>query len=133
MGYALLFYRALTGINVPSDQAAAVVQALEQSMSSELTTKADLAVTKSELKAEMSELRTELKAEMSELRAELKAEMSELRAELKAEMSDLRAELKAEMSELRADMVALENRLTLRLGAMMVAVAGLLFAALQLT
>ncbi len=41
-------------------------------------------------------------------------------------MTELRAEL-------RADTSALENRLTLRLGAMMVAVAGLLFTALQLT
>lgn len=51
----------------------------------------------------------------------------------KADLTLLKSELKAKMAELRADMSALENRLTLRLGAMMVAVAGLLFTALQMT
>ena len=59
---------------------------------------------------------------------ELRGETKELRSELKADIQELRSE----MSLLRANMALLEHRLLTRLGGPIVALLGLLFAALHL-
>jgi ElaB/YqjD/DUF883 family membrane-anchored ribosome-binding protein len=114
---------------------------------------------RAELKGEMSELRAELKGEMSELGAELKGEMSELRAELKGEMNELRAQVDGKVElvvhevagvkeELAAKASALEMRqqftevrqcmerelrlMTWRLVTLVVAMAGVVIAAVRL-
>lgn len=52
-------------------------------------------------------------------------------AALEATVTATRNELREEIAALRADLVRLELRLTLRLGAVVVAIAGILFAALH--
>ncbi len=52
-----------------------------------------------------------------------KADMLAVRADLREEISALRAELKEDIVAVRADMQALELRITLRLGALVVAAA----------
>ena len=104
MTYAISLYDALTGINVPKPQALAVVEALEQKMTSELATKADI---------ERLELAT------------------------KSDFAAVRAEMAAEFASVRADMVAdrhsMENRLTLRLGALIVTCATIIIGILQIS
>jgi hypothetical protein len=76
-------------------------------------------------------MRIELRDEIAALRADLSAEISALRAALFAEVAALRADVGANIAALRAELVSLELRLTLRFGAVVAAIAGILFAALH--
>ena len=107
MSLATSLYDALTGINIPKDQAREVVEALDQKMTNEVATKSDIAL----VRAEISALRTEMHAEIAALRAEIAA---------------LRAEMKAEVAALREEMKSLENRLLIKLGALIVIMLGVL-------
>ena len=104
MTYAISLYDALTGINVPKPQALAVVEALEQKMTSELATKPDI---------ERLELAT-------------KSEFAAVRAEVAAGFAAVRAEM-------AADRHSMENRLTLRLGALIVTCATIIIGILQIS
>jgi len=104
MTYAISLYDALTGINVPKPQALAVVEALEQKMTSELATKADI---------ERLELAT-------------KSDFAAVRAEMAAEFASVRADM-------AADRHSMENRLTLRLGALIVTCATIIIGILQIS
>ena len=104
MTYAISLYDALTGINVPKPQALAVVEALEQKMTSELATKADI---------ERLELAT-------------KSDFASVRADMAAEFASVRADM-------AADRHSMENRLTLRLGALIVTCATIIIGILQIS
>ena len=52
--YLYSLYDALVSINVPSDKARAVVDAMERDMGTTLATKQDLAVLKAELEAKLT-------------------------------------------------------------------------------
>ena len=56
---------------------------LKQELRDELTTKADLANTRSELKQDIAGLLAELKQDVADLRAELKQDIAKVRSELK--------------------------------------------------
>lgn len=60
MDYLYSLYDALTSINVPSDKARAVVDAMERDMTTTIATKADLQLLKQELKAELSLVRKDM-------------------------------------------------------------------------
>ena len=77
--------------------------ALEERMTSELVTKADLRIAVGELRGETAALEKALRVEIASLRAEMKN-----------------------------DILALENRLMHKMGGLMVALTGLLFVALKL-
>jgi phage host-nuclease inhibitor protein Gam len=140
MSLATSLYDALTGINIPKDQAREVVEALDQKMTNEVATKSDIALVRAEISAlrtemhaEIAALRSEMRAEVAALRAEIAAlrsemhaEIAALRAEMKAEIAELRAEMKAEIAELRQEMKSLENRLLIKLGALIVIMLGVL-------
>jgi len=121
MVIANTLFDALVTANVPRDQAHAVVEALEHRMTSELATKADLT-------REISEVRAEMKAEFAAVRAEMKAEFAAVRAEMKADL----AAVKVDIVKLDAKITDLQLKLTIRMGAMMVATASLLFTAQQI-
>ncbi len=87
--------------------------------------------TKQDLREEIAALRHELKAEIAALRHELKAEIAALRQEMMVEIAAVREEMRLEIKDLEKNMSDMENRLTLRLGAAMVAVNTLMFLALQ--
>jgi len=53
-------YDALVSINVPSNKARAVVDAMERDMATTIETKADLQVLKQELKSELSLVRKDM-------------------------------------------------------------------------
>jgi len=81
-------------------QATKIVEAVEVAIATSNTallesvsTKVDIAESKTELKREIAEFRVELKTEIAELRAEIKTEIAELRAEFKTEIAETRAEL----------------------------------------
>ncbi len=152
MSFATSLYAALTDINIPKDQAREVVETLERKMTTELATKSDIALigaaiasVHTELKAEIATSRAEAKAEFAAVRLELTVGLAAVRAEMAAEtgslrggFSSLRSEvsaLRSEMNEfktataaefaaVRAEMKALENRIVIKLGALIVTVFG---------
>ena len=152
MSFATSLYAALTDINVPKDQAREVVETLERKMTTELATKSDIALigaaiasVHTELKAEIATSRAEAKAEFAAVRLELTVGLAAVRAEMAAETGSLRggfssfrseaSALRSEMIEfktatvaefaaIRAEMKALENRIVIKLGALIVTVFG---------
>jgi hypothetical protein len=58
--YLYSLYDALVSINVPSDKARAVVDAMERDMATTIATKADLQLLKQELKSEISLVRKDM-------------------------------------------------------------------------
>ena len=63
------------------------------------------------------------KADLDLLKAEFKADLSDLKNEMQNENVPVRSESKAEFASLRSEMQSLELRMTLRLGAIVVAAA----------
>jgi hypothetical protein len=100
--YAL--YDALVSINVPAEKARAVVESLEQDMSTTLATKSDLGTTQLLPKQEIGAVRDSLKQEIDANRVLLEHKLELLRSSM-----------------------------TIRLGSMQIVGMGLLFAALKLT
>jgi chromosome segregation ATPase len=115
MSLATSLYDALTGINIPKDQARDVVEALEHKMTAESATKSDI---------------TLVRADIDFLRKDLTAAIESLRKDMTAANDSLRKDLMAEIAALRAEMKALEDRLFKKLAALMVTLMGLMFAAL---
>ena len=55
-----------------------------------------------------------------------RADLASVKADLKAEIAASKSELKAEIAAIRADMQAMEMRLTIKLGALMVVAVGMI-------
>ena len=114
----------------------ALVGAAIASVHTEL--KAEIATSRAEAKAEFAAVRLELtvglaavRAEMNDgfaaIRAEMAAETGSLRGEISAlrgEMNEFKTATAAEFAAVRAEMKALENRIVIKLGALIVTVFG---------
>ena len=116
MSVATSLYAALTNINVPQDQAREVVEALEHTMNNEFATKSDIALVRADIAISLSRL--ERHDELT------KAEFAAVRGEMKAEFAAVRSELKAESADLRSYMNAMETRLIIKLGGLMITLIG---------
>ena len=127
MNFRLVLYEALASANVPSDQARAVVEALEHEMYTVLATKSDLAASMELFKEQLARYSAEIRQELAEqdgltrkefyhqfaesnasVRRELREavaglasqeQVASLRAELGLQMSSSVAELRSELSE----------------------------------
>ena len=122
MNSKLTLYDALVSINVPGDQARAVVEALEHEMYTALATKADLAHQAQLFNERLERLRLEIRADrledMVSLRAEMRAMRDELRSEAQAADGSLVGEMRAMRDELRADIQAVDGSLRHEMRAM---------------
>jgi hypothetical protein len=116
MSVATSLYVALTNINVPQDQAREVVEALEYTMNNELATKSDIALARADIALGLSRL--ERHDELT------KAEFAAVRGETKAEFAAVRSEMKAEFVAVRSEMNAMETRLIIKLGGLMITLIG---------
>jgi hypothetical protein len=105
--YLYSLYDALVSINVPNDKARAVVDAMERDMVTTIATKTDLRLFEQTLSSSIDALAGEVRRENALMRKDL------------------------EVLTERIDMVS--TNVTVRLGAMMAGLTGLLFAALKLT
>jgi hypothetical protein len=120
-------YDALVSINVPSDKARAVVDAMERDMATTLATRQDL----QQIRQEMRGLAT--RDELQQIRHEMKAfATKEDFLLVKQDLQLLGQRLDGQRTELTKDIEAMHLRLTARLGAMMVVGMGLLFAAIRI-
>ena len=113
-------YDALVSINVPSDKARAVVDAMERDMETTLATKQDL-----------QPLATREAVLLVKQDLQLLATREELLL-VKQDLQLLGQRLDGVRMELSKDIEAMRLKMTVQLGAMMVVAMGLLFAALKM-
>jgi ABC-type phosphate transport system auxiliary subunit len=129
------------------EHAEATADALADAVSEQVATKQDIRdvgteveALRSEIQAEFAAVRSEMQAEFAAVRSEMQAEFAAVRSEMQAEFAAVRSEMQAEfaavrseIAALRGDMVAgfrdVEQRMTIRLGGMLVVLAGILLAA----
>ncbi len=132
MSLATSLYDALTRINIPNDQAREVVESLEQKMTADFASKADVAT----IRADIATVRTEIALVLGRLeRHEVatEAEFAALRRETKAEFATLRSEMKADLATVRSEMKALTVDITTRMGLLYVTATSFLLAVLKFT
>jgi hypothetical protein len=96
-------YDALVSINVPSDKARAVVDAMERDMGTTLATKQDLEFQTLATRKDLEILRMGMKQDLETLRAETKQSTDALKAETKQSIDGLRAETKQSIDALKAE------------------------------
>ena len=111
MGVLYSLYDALVSINVPNDKARAVIDAMEQDALAQL-------VTRSEFSAEMKLVRQEMASKFELLSKDVEA--------LKGNMQHISDGLEQKMDKL-------QSQLTVKLGSIAIACAGVLFGLLKLT
>ncbi len=79
-------------------------------------------------KQDLVEVRAQTKQDLAEVRAQTKQDLADARAETKQDIADARAETKQDINGLRSEMQAMELRITLRMGGLIVAGVGLIIA-----
>ena len=124
-------------------QAEAVVSAMGAAIVGNLATKADMQEFRAATKADMQEHRNATQADIRELRNEFKSGMQEHRAATQADIKEFRSAMQADMqehrnatqadirelrNEFKSDMQAMELRIMLRMGGLIVAGVGLIIA-----
>ena len=102
-------------------QAGILVDTFAEGMTETLATKADLEKTE-----------TSLRADLDALRGDVEKTETALRADLEKTETALRADLEKTEASLRGKMRQLEQRMTIRLGAMMVGAVALIVALMKL-
>ncbi|MCW5571485.1 MAG: hypothetical protein KIT37_00480 [Steroidobacteraceae bacterium] len=122
MDYLYSLYDALVSIDVPSDKARAVVDAMERDMGTTLATKTDLLLLEQKLDARCGAIEQRLET----FRDALQKEIGATRDTLQRDHESFRGSMQKDMELLRSAM-------TVRLGSMLVVRFTLLFAALKLT
>jgi hypothetical protein len=80
--------RRLEGAGFTRDQATGAAEALAETFSGELATKADIGELRATTKAELTEMRAGLRAEITGV----KTDIAELRSDLRGEIANLRTE-----------------------------------------
>ena len=131
-------------------QAEAIVATISKAMSETVTTKADLELQSAAIRADIEALRVATKTDIEKSQVATKADIEILRVETKAEIGAQRSELKADTdalsSEMKTDMelfklsvessfealeqsmASLQDKIVIRIGAMMVTMTFLLLA-----
>jgi phage host-nuclease inhibitor protein Gam len=127
----LTLTRAFEGAGLKSGDAERIATEIYEAIHDNVATKTDIAALRTEVKTDIAALRTEVKADIAALRTEVKTDIAALRTEVKTDIAALRTEVKTDTAALRTELRELELRLTLRLGAAIAVVAGLLFTALH--
>ena len=133
MSYHYSLYDALVSINVPSDKARAVVDAMERDMLTQLASKSDLETLRVAGKSDVENLWLAVKADVENLRLAVKADIENLRLAVKADIDAMGLRVDALGREFRLEQEVLRSSMTIRLGSMLVVVLSVLFAALKLT
>ncbi|MGH8222236.1 MAG: hypothetical protein ACREQZ_04610 [Woeseiaceae bacterium] len=119
--YLYSLYDALVSINVPSDKARAVVDAMERDMGTTLATKQDLQL-----------LATATKQDLALMRQELRQELHLLKQELFGVQRELKQDIENRSALLAHEISTQTLRMTVRLGSMLVVGLGLTIAILRL-
>jgi len=121
MDFLYSLYDALVSIHVPNDKARAVVDAMERDMATHLATKTDL-----------DSLRLTTKADVELLRHETTSGFAAARRDLETGLTLVRKDIESQGASLRKDIDAQGSQTVIRLGAVIVVVAGLVLTMIQL-
>ncbi len=109
-------------------QARALVTAFAEGMGEELATKNDLEKTEAALKSDLEKTEAALQGQIVALKSDLEKTETALRSDLEKTEATLRSDLEKMATILRSEMRELEQRMTLRLGAMIAAAVGIIVA-----
>ena len=150
MDYLYSLYDALISINVPSDKARAVVDAMERDMGTTLATKTDLLLLRQEienrfdltsrdidsLRKDVESLRTSTTKELESSRVSVGKEIEAFRASIGKEIESFRVSIGKEIESSRVstgkDLEALRLSMTVRLGSIVMVGVGVILAAIRL-
>ena len=108
-------------------QAEAIVTTISTAMSETVATKADLALTKADLEKQIAATRAEIVA----TRKDLEAQGAAIRKDLELQGAAIRTEItetRGQIKSLEQSMAAMQDRIIIRLGAVMVSMTFLLLA-----
>jgi hypothetical protein len=119
--YLYSLYDALVSINVPSDKARAVVDAMERDMGTTLATKQDLEFARLATKQDLELLRREMDNRFSLVDQRFDA----LESRLNQKIDTLR-------SDVSRDLAALDLKMTIKLGSLLIAGFGLTITLIRL-
>jgi hypothetical protein len=119
--YLYSLYDALVSINVPSDKARAVVDAMERDMGTTLATKQDLEFTRLATKQDLELLRREMDNHFALVDQRFDA----LESRLNQKIDTLR-------SDVSRDLAALDLKMTIKLGSMLIVGFGLTITLIRL-
>ena len=155
MDFLYSLYDALVSVNIPSDKARAVVDAMERDMGTTLATKSDLdsrqlllrhelesfrremalefATSRKDLDQGLTLVRLDFEAGLAAVRKDMEAGLGALRKDMESGLATLRSDMEHGLAGLRKDMDLMRKSMTIQLGSMYVVRMGLLFAALRLT
>ena len=111
-------------------QADATVTFVVETMDKHFATKQDFTEMRADMQHEFKDVRTEMATEFRNVRTEMATEFTNVRTEMATEFSKVRTEMALEFQKIRTEMMALEHRMTLKLGAMIFASMTILLAAL---
>jgi len=113
-------------------QAAVLVHTFAEGFSERFTTKQDLEEVDSSLGNELKRIETSLRSDMEKIEASLRGDMEKMETSLRGDMEKMETSLRGEIEKLdtsvRTGMRDLENRMTIRLGGLMVLGMGVLLS-----
>ncbi|UHC17005.1 CCDC90 family protein [Methylobacterium currus] len=113
--------------HLSAEQAEGLSEEFAESVQGGPPTRADLQSLEGSVKAEFAAVR----AESTAFKVEIRSEFAAVRSETKTEFASVRQEMTTEFASARSDMKLLEQRMTIKLGAMLVAPVGILLAAIR--
>ena len=126
--------KKLKEVGFDEAQAEAVVVMVGEAFDDSVATKADIVTVRADLSTQGAELRGEIREVRTDLLtqgAELRGEIQEVRGEIqevRADLSTQGAESRAEAKAIRAELRELEQRMTIKLGGLLVLALTLLTA-----
>ncbi len=116
-------------------QAEAIVTTINTAMNETVATKADLELQGTATRKDLEVQTAEIRAEIAVTRKDLEAQIVVTRKELEAQIAVTRKDLEAQMAVIRADigalkqtMASVQDKIVIRLGALMVSMTFLLLA-----
>ena len=123
-------------------QARVLVDTLAEGLSESLATKVDLEKTETSLRSDLEKVEasvrsdlekteTALRSDLERVETSVRSDLEKTETALRGEIAELRSDLEKVEKGLRGEMRELEQRMTIRLGGMMVVAVGLAAAAVQ--
>lgn len=102
--YLYSLYDALVSINIPSDKALAVIDAMERDMSTHLATKSDLESQRLIGKADLENVRDALQSEIALVVQSLESGLAAVRRDLDSGLAAVRRDLESGLASVRQEM-----------------------------
>jgi hypothetical protein len=133
MADTFMYFKKLEAAGFTRKQAEAQIEMVTDFSKKELATREDMKDLSTNLHQDMVEFKADIRQDMAKFKTEIREEMAAFKTEVRREIADLRQEMKDLATQLRHEMSRMEDRLTIRLGGMMIVGFGALAALIKLT